>query len=117
MSRILLVDDDEDMLAMTGRWLEKAGHAVIKASSGSEALELLGKGAPDLILLDYAMPIMDGPMVLQAIRSNDACKNIPILYRTGMDDTDLQGDGQVNGVVPKSEGKPYLLKAISEILG
>mgnify|MGYP002624289526 CR=1 FL=1 len=80
MIKILLIDDDEDMLAMTGRWLEKAGYEVIKASSGSAALDLLGKDVPALILLDYAMPVMNGPSVLQAIRSNDAYKNIPYFH-------------------------------------
>ena len=41
MSRILLIDDDEDMLAMTGRWLEKGGYEVMKAASGKDALSMM----------------------------------------------------------------------------
>ena len=114
MSKILLIDDDTDMLAMTARWLEKAGHEVTKAASGKEALSILGSFRPDLILLDYAMPEMNGSEVLAKIRDNEEIKNMPVLFRTGMDDTDI-GSG-ANGIVPKADGKPGLLKAIGEIL-
>ena len=120
MSNILLIDDDEDMLAMTGRWLEKAGHSVTKAPSGKEALDLLSKEKPDLVLLDYAMPDMNGPEVLRQIRSAEGCSDIPILYRTGLDDTDaagLDGEYRADGIVSKSEGKPGLMRAVSEVLG
>ncbi|HAF26736.1 MAG TPA: hypothetical protein DCG85_05415 [Lachnospiraceae bacterium] len=116
MSRILLVDDDSDMLMLTGRWLEKAGYEVDRAASGSEALSCLEKIKPDLILLDYAMPGMDGPAVLSAIRENGAYENIPVYYRTGMDDNDITPVPSANGIIPKSEGKPGLIKAVSEAL-
>lgn len=119
MKNILLIDDDEDMLAMTGRWLEKGGYDVIKAVSGKEALSVLETQKPDLILLDYAMPDMNGPEVLAAIRSNDLTKNIPVLYRTGMDDTDLEGSEgcRPDAVISKSEGRQALMKAVESILG
>ena len=119
MKRILLIDDDEDMLAMTGRWLEKGGYEVEKAVSGKEALEFLKDQKVDLILLDYAMPEMSGPEVLAAIRLNNDTKNIPILYRTGMDDTDLSGDENCkpDAVVSKSEGRPVLMKTVESMLG
>lgn len=119
MSRILLIDDDEDMLALTGRWLEKAGHEVLKADSGDAALTLLSQDKPDLILLDYAMPEMDGPAVLAAIRSNEATKDIPVVYRTGMEDADSEADSsgfKPDGVAPKSEGKPGLMNAVGKYL-
>ena len=119
MKRILLIDDDEDMLAMTGRWLEKGGYEVMKAVSGKDALDMIAVKRPDLILLDYAMPEMDGPAVLAAIRSNEETKDIPVVYRTGMDDADVsgQGDYRPDGVVSKSEGRPSLMKAVEEIIG
>lgn len=119
MSRILLIDDDEDMLAMTGRWLEKGGYEVMKASTGKDALSMMTSDKPDLVLLDYAMPEMDGPAVLAAIRSNPDIKDIPVVYRTGMDDGDCEGSGDVkpDGIVSKSEGRPSLMKAVEAILG
>ncbi len=116
MSCILLIDDDADMLTLTARWLEKAGYEVVKASSGSDALLHLEEKRPDLILLDYAMPEMDGPKVLASIREKEEYKKIPVYYRTGMDDTNITTEPAADGVIPKSEGKPYLMKAVADAL-
>ncbi len=119
MSRILLVDDDEDMLAMVERWLTKEGYEVVKAVSGPAALEALSASIPDLVLLDYMMPGMDGPAVLKEIRANEEWTNIPVLYRTGMEDTELGaggGEARPDGIAPKSGGKPGLMKAIEAVL-
>ena len=119
MSRILLIDDDNDIVMLTARWFTKAGYEVATATSGKEALLMLKSETYDAILLDYAMPEMSGPEVLAAIRTNNDTKNIPILYRTGMDDTDLSGDENCkpDAVVSKSEGRPVLMKTVESILG
>ena len=82
-------------------------------------LSMMASDKPDLVLLDYAMPEMDGPAVLAAIRSNPEIKDIPVVYRTGMDDSDCEGSGDVkpDGIVSKSEGRPSLMKAVEAILG
>lgn len=118
MSSILLIDDDNDMLAMTERWLRKEGYEVVSATSGREALEILSAKKPDLILLDYAMPDMNGPAMLSAIRADDSLSAVPVLYRTGMEDGSLDEDKEPrpDGVIPKAEGKPFLVKAVAEAL-
>lgn len=118
MSHITVVDDDKDMLLLTSRWLEKTGYKVSKAASGKEALDLILAEKPDLVLLDYCMPEMDGPEVLKAIRSSDSIKNIPVLYRTGMDDISGEDKSEPapNGIVSKADGKPGLLKAVEAAL-
>ncbi|MBE5827478.1 MAG: response regulator [Butyrivibrio sp.] len=120
MSNILLIDDDEDMLSITGRWLEKAGHSVVKTVSGEEALKQIAANKPDLILLDYAMPVMSGPAVLKSIRSNADFRNIKVLYRTGLDDADeanADSEFKADGIVSKSDGRPALMSAVENILG
>lgn len=118
MSRILLIDDDEDMLAITERWLKKAGYETYTAASGREALAFLENNVPDLILLDYTMPEMNGPAVLKEIRSDQRLRGVRILYRTGMEDAEMEDDTEykADGVVLKSEGKPYLMRAVEEAL-
>ena len=119
MKRILLIDDDGDMLLMTERWLTKSGYDVQKATSGAEALKALEGEKPDLILLDYAMPEMDGPAVLKEIRKREELKDIPVLYRTGMEGASMspeEAENAPNGIVPKSEGKPALMKAVEAAL-
>ena len=120
MSSVLIIDDDTDMLAMTARWLQKSGYEVSTSDSGKEALSVLSGLRPDLILLDHRMPEMDGPAVLKEIRSDEALKDIPVLYRTGAEDIDESQDAdqpKPDGIVPKSGGRPALVKAVGEILG
>ena len=119
MSRILLVDDDNDMLQLTGRWLTKAGYEVTTATSGEEALDILSGDKPDLILLDVIMPGMDGPATFEAIRRRDELADIPIYFRTGKDEWDmlpLLSRLRPDGVVSKAEGKTELLKAVGQAL-
>ena len=119
MSHVLLVDDDADMLKLTERWFMKAGYEVSVATSGEEALALLLKKLPDVILLDYAMPGMDGPATLSAIQADERTKNIPVLFRTGKDDEKEQAVMESlhpAGVVSKADGKPQLMKAVESIL-
>ena len=119
MKRILLVDDDKDILTLTERWLTRAGYEVMVADSGAGALEICKGGAvPDLILLDVAMPEMDGPATLQAIRFLDQGKEIPVLFRTGMEDLvtiSSDQDPYYAGAISKGEGKPSLLAAVSKV--
>ncbi len=119
MSLIMLIDDDKDMLELTKRWLIKAGHEAICAASGKEALDILKSSKPDLILLDAAMPEMDGPAVFKAIKADEAIKDIPIVFRTGKDDAESEAlfkELDPAGIVSKSEGKNALLAAVTKLL-
>ncbi len=119
MSHILLIDDDEDMTKIVVRWFTKAGYEVSTATSGRQALDFLAGEKPDIILLDYAMPEMDGPATFKEIRSNESLRDIPILFRTGKEDegfADIMESLHPDGVVSKAEGKPKLLKAVADIL-
>ena len=119
MAVVLLVDDDEDILAMSGRWLEKAGYEVIKAMSGSEALSALSDNKIDLVLLDYVMPKMSGTETLQRIRDDERFKELPVIIRTGMQDNEIEAELaslRPKKIVPKSEGKVTFLDAVAEAL-
>ncbi|MFQ6026503.1 MAG: response regulator, partial [Dehalococcoidia bacterium] len=65
MPKILVVDDEPNIREVIKRLLSKEGHEVIEATNGSEALEIVSYGSPDIILLDVAMPVMDGFEVLR----------------------------------------------------
>jgi CheY-like chemotaxis protein len=80
--KILVVDDEPDVLLLLGERLSKAGYEVIKASSGKEAINLAETRAPQLIVLDIAMPGMDGSEVAQVLRAKPETKDIPILFLT-----------------------------------
>lgn len=115
--KILIVDDDLDMMMITERWLTKAGYEVSRAASGQEAVDILKKEDFDLVLLDYSMPDMDGKDTLIAIRKDN--EDVKVLFRTGIDDVDIEevvNDYHANGYVSKSEGKPKLMAAIDKLL-
>ena len=80
--KILIVDDEPDVLKLLGERLSKAGYEVVKASSGKEAIALVEKTMPALVILDIAMPGMDGSEVAAALRKNPATSEIPILFLT-----------------------------------
>jgi CheY-like chemotaxis protein len=79
---ILLVDDVETIRKSTKETFEKLGFEVTEASNGKEALEMIDKANPDLILTDLDMPVMNGVSLMQAVKNNDLTKNIPIIVFT-----------------------------------
>ena len=79
---ILLIEDNEQNRYLATFLLEKAGYAVIPASDGKLGIELAARVQPMLILLDIQLPTMDGYSVAQALRSNPALKEIPIVAVT-----------------------------------
>jgi len=83
-SSILVVDDDHDVRDILNRVLTRAGYEVRLATNGREALDVVTVRAPDLIILDLSMPVMNGFEVLSALRVNAQWAKIPILVVTAM---------------------------------
>ena len=76
---VLVVEDDEDVRTLVGTRLRRAGYNVIVAADGLEGLRLFYGNRPDLVLLDVAMPVMDGWQVLERLRE---VSNVPVLMLT-----------------------------------
>lgn len=83
--RILLVDDNAMQLRTLNEML-KQKYDVQMATSGMKALTLIGKKKPDIIFLDYEMPMCDGKMTLEMIREVEEAKDIPVVFLTGVND-------------------------------
>ena len=103
-SRILIVDDDRDILDITHDFLEAQGYKVLLAGSGKEALKKTRASKPNLILLDVMMPRMDGFWLCRVMKSDPELQNIPIIFLTAKDDAQSRIEGQ------KSGGDDYLTK-------
>jgi len=82
MATVLIVDDEDDIRQILAYNLIKEGFTVMTASRGDEAIELIYKQKPDLILLDVMMPGMDGIEVCEAIKANPANNSIIICFLT-----------------------------------
>ena len=82
---ILLVDDSNIQLRALNDLL-KTKYEVRMATSGMQALTLIGKKKPDMIFLDYEMPICDGRMTFQMIKELDEVKDVPVVFLTGVSD-------------------------------
>lgn len=80
--RVLVADDDPDILSLVAFRLERSGFEVLRASDGEEALRLAIAEAPDLALLDVSMPKLDGYEVTQQMRANEKTTRIPIILLT-----------------------------------
>jgi DNA-binding response OmpR family regulator len=80
--KILVVDDEPDLVSTVEYRLKFANCQVVTAGNGQEGLERAAAEKPDLILLDTNMPVMDGHEMLQRLRADEALKNIPVIMVT-----------------------------------
>ena len=111
MARVLVVDDDPDLLTLVEMQLKHHGHEVSSASSGPDALALVEKsGAPDVAVLDVAMPGMNGLDLLAKLRANDGLRELPAIFlsaRVGPEDI---AAGTALGASYLT--KPYVMSAL-----
>lgn len=89
MAKILLVEDNELNRDMLSRRLERRGHVITIAVDGKEGVEAAQRDAPELILLDMSLPVMDGWTAARLLKGGDGTKNIPIIALTAHA---MQGD-------------------------
>ena len=82
---ILIIDDDPVYMKMVHEWL-KDDFKVTMTISGGQALDWLKENKADLILLDYDLPVMPGPQILEKIRSGADSKETPVMILTGQND-------------------------------
>ena len=109
--RILVVDDQPDMLTLIVRALEDEQYIVVTAGGGQEALRMIDQQKPDLLVLDYKMLGMDGMAVMKAIRAEPATRLLPVLMLTAMTDepsTRAGFDAGVTDYVTKPFSIPQL---------
>ncbi len=92
-AKILVVDDDPAILDLLVRILKRDGYQPVTAVNGRQALDLVEREAPDLILLDVTMPVLDGFSVCQQLKDNEATALIPVTMLTGLDDREHRQRG------------------------
>ena len=115
-SQILVVDDDDDIRGLVRTLLERAGHDVSDASDGLDGLRELYAGSPDLVILDVAMPGLDGWATLERIRE---VSDVPVLMLTARD-AELERvrglKGGADDYVVKPFGRQELVARVDALL-
>lgn len=117
--RVLVVDDNGTTLRTMKAMLEDSYEVAI-AISGAQAMTSIGKKRPDLILLDYEMPVCDGKMTLEMIRADEEMKDIPVVFLTAVNDrANIEAVLKLKpaGYFLKPAVKDKLIAEIEKILG
>ncbi|MEO8032946.1 MAG: response regulator [Acidobacteriota bacterium] len=111
--RILVVDDDGPILILMRNLLREFGFEPAVASTGIQALQLVGEAPPDLVLLDMHMPGMSGAEVVRALRVQSGLDRIPILMLSGAPVSTAEiAELGANGAVQKPFDIPELIEQI-----
>jgi PAS domain S-box-containing protein len=108
-ARVLVIDDDEDVRAFLAESLEGLGCTVVSAASGADGIEALREWRPDLALVDYAMPAMNGAEAARAAR--EIHPGLPIVFVTGYAESE-QLEAALGGEVPVLR-KPFTLAELA----
>jgi CheY-like chemotaxis protein len=122
MKTILIVDDEQEIRELLKKKLEQNKYTAITAVNGSEALIVAKTNKPDLVLLDIAMPAMDGYETCEKLRKDKYTRDIPVLFLTAKE---LEPQSLVQrykdlgacGYLPKPSTFNELLAKIKEIIG
>jgi len=115
---VLVIDDDTDVLELIDDILARAGHQVVAVASGQDALTVARSVGPDLILLDYNMPGMDGPEVLERLKSDAATQRIPVVALTAAtaeQANELSRAGCI-GFIPKPFDPTEFVRLVADFL-
>lgn len=119
MKRILVAEDDLDIARLVQFQLQFAGYHVTMAPDGSEALKIARKDPPDLILVDWMMPVMDGLQTVKALKLDPVLKHLPVILMTARaQGHDIQAGMQAGAAayLVKPFQLDQLLKTIAEVL-
>jgi CheY-like chemotaxis protein len=119
MAKILIAEDEQDIRDLITFTLRFAGHDVTAASNGAEAIELVEKTMPDLIMLDVRMPRMDGYEACEFIKAQEATKHIPVIFLSAKgQDTEVRAGLEVGATdyILKPFAPDKLTERVSEIL-
>lgn len=117
---VLVVDDQDDERTIQRMMLTHLGYAVREAADGAAAIQAAAEDPPDLILLDVAMPRMDGFAVCRALRSDPRTAEVPVLFFTASVIGDLEAmarDAGAQGILSKPVDPRRVAAEVGRLLG
>lgn len=119
MIRVLIAEDNATNRELLRELLEARGYVVEEASDGQAALRMMEHSAPDILLLDIGMPVLDGYAVVRKVRENPRLVHLPVLAVTAYA---MQGDREkilssgFDGYLPKPVNAGLLIEEIKRLL-
>jgi len=119
MSKILIVDDEDQFITILRERLEANGYEVVSAKDGEEGLEKVESEKPNLIVLDVMMPKMGGFEACSILKNDDRYNKIPIIFLSAMaqqDELEVGKDVGANAYITKPFEAPVLIAKIEELL-
>src|SRR5215213_1993943 len=111
MATILVVEDEFGIAEVLVSVLSDAGHNVLTAINGRQGLERLKEGHPELVLLDFMMPVLDGPAMVRAMRNDAELCVIPIVIMSSLPESAIAE--AVNGMYNGFIRKPFRLRVVN----
>jgi CheY-like chemotaxis protein len=114
MATILVVDDEFGVAEVLASALTDAGHNVLTAINGRHGLERLKESQPELVLLDFMMPVLDGPAMVRAMRTDPEVRAVPIILMSSLPESVIAEavSGMYNGFIRK----PFRLRVVNEMV-
>lgn len=115
--KILVVDDEPDMLELVKNRLEASEYEVSTASNGIEGIESLQADKPHLVILDMMMPLMNGTAFLKKMQDSDEFKSIPVMVLTAKPDSEsLLEDNRPDAFMTKPFDPTNFMSKVSELM-
>ena len=114
MATILIVEDEFGIAEVLESVLVDAGHDVVTAINGKQGLERLTEKPPQLVLLDFMMPLLDGPGMLRAMKNDPAYRAIPAVIMSSLPESAVAG--AASGLYSGFIRKPFKLHAVIEVI-
>ena len=113
MATVLVVDDEFGIAELFAAILEDEGHRVLTASNGRHGLEVLAKESPDLVFVDYMMPVMDGANMLRRMAADQKLHHIPVVMMSSIPEATVVE--RCSGYV-KFMRKPFYVSQVMDVI-
>jgi CheY-like chemotaxis protein len=117
MPQILIVEDELSIATLVCDTLEDEGYTVLLARHGQEALDLLAKHHPALVLTDVMMPILDGLALCRAMQAHPDYQSIPVVVMSAIVDPLVEDVCRARGFLKKPFDLQHLVDTITNVIG
>jgi CheY-like chemotaxis protein len=113
VATVLIVDDEFGIAEVLEALLSDAGHRVLTAMNGEHGLRRMTEAAPDVVFLDYMMPVMDGPTMLRAMQTTPAYRAIPVIMMSSLPESVIAASSAGYRAFLR---KPFLLRSVIDLI-